>query len=145
MTFHAGRGAVWVLRGTLVVADVILTVTIVVLSRWLPFWIRWCCPIPTLVLLPLFFLYVPKLVHSLYGRVDRSAVNVSYGLLWQREIYAPLEALRTYEIWMPPLHRAFRCRTVVLRFAGGSAWLPLLDRTDVERLTTYFEVDEERT
>ncbi len=143
MTFRAGSGAVWVLRSLLAATDAVLTLAIAVAASLLQPWLWWCCPVPTVVCLPIAGLYLPKLARSLHGSVDRQAIHAAYGVLWQRELYAPVKALKTYEIWMPPLHRMLRCRTVVLRFAGGAAWLPLLDRADVERLTAYLETDEE--
>ena len=42
-------------------------------------------------------------------------------------------------VWMNWLHTVFRCRTVVLRFAGGCVWLPLLDEHVAARLTQRLE------
>lgn len=109
-------------------------------NRW-PWWCGWS------VALPLFLCgmwYAPRLTRSLRGALAPQAIYAAYGVVWTREWYVPLEALRTFEVWTPPLHRLFRCRTVVLRFAGGCAWLPLLARQDADRLAEWLARREER-
>lgn len=142
MEFRAGKGAVWILRITLIAGDLLLTVLIWFPSRLWPWWPWWCCFLPTAVLLPAAWHYVPRLTSSLHGGFDSQAVRASYGILWRREIFVPIDALRTYEVWTSPLHRLFGCRTVILRFAGGSAWLPLLDQRDAYALTVRLEAAE---
>lgn len=142
MEFRAGTGAVWVLRMVLLAA-VLLAAAVL----WLPsiFWTVWpmtCAVLPFLAV-PLGWWYDERLARSLYGTATKTAVRARYGVLWRREIFVPVSALRTFEVWTPPLHRLFRCRTVVLRFAGGAAWLPLLDKEDADRLTAWLEKGEE--
>lgn len=135
MTFTAGRGA----RALLCTLTVLLTGGITALLRllWLPFggWLL----IPPLIATGVCVGYLPRLVRSLYGAIGDEAVYVRYGVLWKRETVVPFNALRTYELWTPPLHTVFRCRTVVLRFAGGCVWLPLLDEHVAARLTQRLE------
>ncbi len=133
MTFSAGVGARAVLR-TIVIA---VTAAVVVLLRWLTGSL-WCL-VPVPLVLPLIVWYLPRLTESLHGEMDHGRVYVRYGILWRRETVVPLSALRTFETWIPPLHRLFRCRTVVLRFAGGSVFLPLLDEKTACRLTARLE------
>ncbi|MBP3435641.1 MAG: PH domain-containing protein [Clostridia bacterium] len=142
MEFRAGKGAVWILRVTLVAVNVIVAVLLWLPSCFWPWWPWWSCLFPVVAVLPLWLFYLPKLTRSLRGSFDSYAVRASYGILWRRELFVPVDALRTYEIWTPPLHRLFDCRTVILRFAGGSAWLPLLDRRDAYVLTARLEVAE---
>ena len=60
-------------------------------------------------------------------------------MLFKKELYIPLSSLRTVESWATPLHRAFRCRTIVLRFAGGAAILPLLPAAEAGELARLLE------
>ncbi len=142
MEFRAGTGAVWVLR-TVLLAAVLLAATVL----WLPslLWTDWptACAVLPLFTVPLGWWYTKRLTRSLHGAVTKTAVRARYGVLWRRELFVPVAALRTFEVWTPPLHRACRCRTVVLRFAGGAAWLPLLDKEDADRLTAWLEALEE--
>lgn len=133
MTFGAGAGALAVLR-TAVIA---VTATVVVLLRWLTDSL-WCLA-PTVVAVLLLVWYLPRLTCSLYGEMDDKRITVRYGVLWRWEMVVPLSALRTFETWTPPLHRLFHCRTVVLRFAGGCAVLPLLDDDTANRLMARLE------
>ena len=133
MTFCAGAGAKAVLRVILIG----VTALSVFLLRWLvgAFW--WCLPLPLSVFL--FWWYLPHLTGSLYGKLDTERLYVRYGILWRRETVVPLSALRTFEAWTPPLHRLFHCRTVVLRFAGGSVFLPLLDEKTAQTVAARLE------
>lgn len=139
MTFCAGRGAVRVLRTAVVVGSIVITVLLWLPSRWWLWWPWWVCVAPLPILGLLTVRYIPRLVSSFHGVFDAHAVRARYGLLWRRDVFVPLDSLRTYEVWTPPLHRLFGCRTVVLRFAGGAAWLPLLDSADAYHLTTRLE------
>ena len=78
---------------------------------------------------------IPRFVHSVCGVFGTDSIRVSFGVLLHREVFVPLKSLRTFEIWAPPLHRLFRCRTIVLRFAGGAAVLPLLSCDTAALLT----------
>ncbi len=133
MAFSAGVGARSVLR-TIVIAVIAV---VVVLLRWLTGSL-WCL-VPISLAVPLVVWYLPRLTRSLYGEMDHERLYVRYGVLWRRESVVPLDALRTFETWTPPLHRLFHCRTVVLRFAGGSVVLPLLDEKTACRLTARLE------
>lgn len=65
------------------------------------------------------------------------------GVLWRRQIFVPMQALRTFETWQTPIQRLFHCRTLILRFAGGAAILPLLPDPDALMLTRMLEECEE--
>lgn len=133
MTFSAGNGARAVLRIELV----FLTVATVLLLRWITRSL-WCL-VPIGLAAPLFVWYLPRLTDSLHGRTDRGRLYVRYGVLWHWETVVPLGALRTFEMWTPPLHRLFHCRTMILRFAGGSVFVPLLDEKTACQLARYLE------
>lgn len=143
MTFRAGKGALSLLRvGWSCLAALLAVAITIVLRRfslntvgvWLTAIPLWAAGM---------FWYLPKLSASIAGGFEEIAVRGTYGVLWKRELYVPLDALRTFEIWTPPLHRLFHCRTVVLRFAGGSALLPLLDAATARELTQALENSEE--
>lgn len=97
------------------------------------------------LLIPIGWWYAGRWCASLSVRTTETAVLVKYGLVWRRELFVSLASLRTFEVWTPPLHRVFGCRTVVLRFAGGAARIPLLAEQGAERLTAWLERVEEET
>lgn len=109
--------------------------------KWWPWWCGWVAALPLVVF---GMLYTRRLARSLHALLVPQAIHAVYGVVWTREWYVPLEALRTFEVWTPPLHRLFRCSTVVLRFAGGCAWLPLLARQDAHRLAERLARREDR-
>lgn len=86
--------------------------------------------------------YPPRYVASLHGQFDGDAVRAVKGVLWKREVYIPVSALRTVETGSTPLQRLFRCRTVVLRFAGGAVMLPLLPDRQAAELAGRLEQPE---
>lgn len=134
MIFSAGRGAIPILRIGVCFVTAPPTAVLFFVFPHAPWWV-----LPPAVAAPVLLYYVPRLAASLYGDMDPQRVYVRYGLIIRREMVVPLHALRTFECWTPPLHRLFRCRTVVLRFAGGCVWLPLLDAKTAERLTVRLE------
>lgn len=89
------------------------------------------------------WIYVARWARSLGGTVTSHTVYVRYGLVWKREILIPVTALRAVELWTPPLHRVFRCRTAVLRFAGGAVRVPFLSAAEARQLCALLEKAEE--
>ena len=141
MTFTAGRGAIGVLRAAWSIILLLPAGALVVLCRCAAAWrMGW------LLLVAVWgagmWYYLPRLCRSLQGVFGKQAVHFCVGVWWKREVFVPLDALRNFEVWAPPLHRLFHCRTVVLRFAGGSAWLPLLGETVVHDLTAFLKESE---
>ena len=143
MIFRAGNGALPLLRvgWSCLAALFAIAVTVVLRHFSLNIVGIWLTAVPLWAVV--MFWYLPKLSASITGSFEEVAVRGTYGVLWKRELYVPLDALRTFEIWTPPLHRLFHCRTVVLRFAGGSALLPLLDVATAHELTQALENSEE--
>ena len=133
MTFGASAGARAVLRTVVIAVSAAVTVLIRRITDSL-----WCLT-PAVVAVFLLVWYLPRLTRSLYGEMDDRRITVQYGVLWQRETVVSLSSLRTFETWTPPLHHLFHCRTVVLRFAGGCAVLPLLDNDTAKHLTARLE------
>lgn len=142
MEFRAGKGAVWILRILIIAVALVLTGVLLFLPYGGMQWLRAVGIIFGAVLAALGMWYASQLSRSVCGSLDSSSARIVYGVLWRRETVVPLDALRTYEVWAPPLHRLFHCRTVILRFAGGSAWMPLLSRRDAERLIEQLECAE---
>ena len=141
MTFSAGRGAPALLRILWTAAAGLTTGLLLLLRRWIaPLW--WS-PFLLLLWAAGMWWYLPRLCRSLRGTVEPTAIRFSLGVWWRREVFLPVDALRNFEVWAPPLHRLLGCRTVVLRFAGGSAWLPLLDEITVRDLMPLLEKCEE--
>lgn len=86
--------------------------------------------------------YPPRYRASLKGSFDGVAVHAFKGVLWRHEIFVPTDALRTIEMCSTPAQRLFGCRCVILRFAGGSAVLPLLPVQQAEALVRALERDQ---
>ncbi len=139
MTFTIGNGAkgwlytVW----TLLILVIGSTVHLFLWWQFQPIWWLWFGWLGLWITGTLW--YCPAYCRSLSGRIDFAAVHVEKGVWWHRHTLVPLPSLRTFEIWSLPLHRLFHCRTVVLRFAGGSTRLPLLDAETAARLTALLE------
>lgn len=137
MRFEIGSGAVWLFRTVWTVLVVFLALT----ARWLS-----ARPSSILVGVALAMTfgwwYTVRWSRSLLGSVDKCTVYVRYGVWRQREALIPLSALRAVEIWTLPLHRVFRLRTVVLRFAGGAMRIPFLSVADARRLCDFLESAE---
>lgn len=83
--------------------------------------------------------YPPRYADVFQGSCDGTAIRAVKGVLWKRELFVPLSALRTFEMSATPVQRIFRCRSVVLRFAGGAVLLPLLPEQQAEQLAAVIE------
>lgn len=139
MTFTIGNGAKNWLRSVWTLLITAATIGIFLFLRWRAYphwwlWLGWLIGWTIGI-----FWYVPAYCRSLKGWLDGTAVHVEDGVWWHRHTMVPLSSLRTFEVWSLPLHRLFGCRTVILRFAGGSTRLPLLDTETVARLTALLE------
>ncbi len=133
MTFDAGRGAVAVMRSAVVVVLLIAAAVVrMVIGD------GWWYAIPLLIYSG-FWWYCGRFAKSLSGEMRGAYIRIRYGVLWHRETCVPIRALRTFETFVLPLHRIFRCRTIVLRFAGGSVWLPLLDESTAQAVARKLE------
>ncbi len=144
MDFRAGAGATRLMRIVVGAAATALAMVLWLPSCFFAAWSAWWAVVPLVLSVPITLWYVPRFTRSIRGALTDEAVYAAYGIVWQRELFVPVEALRTFEIWTLPLHRLFRCRTVILRFAGGAAWLPLLEETQAYALTEWLEHKEDR-
>jgi membrane protein YdbS with pleckstrin-like domain len=142
MKFGAGNGAVSVLRTVTAAVTAVPVILLIGLAMngWTAFW--WI-GIPLSAGAAVGGWYCPRWQASVHGECCPRHIRIAYGVWLQKEVVVPVSSLRTFEIWAPPLHRIFRCRTVILRFAGGAAVLPLLDRNSAAALTAILERNEE--
>lgn len=139
MDFKIGSGAVWLLRTIWSMIIFLIAVTVQMLFS-LRITILYLC---ALVLGGIGWWYAGRWTSSFYGSVSTHTVYVRYGILWRREALISITALRAVELWTPPLHRLFCCRTAILRFAGGAIQVPFLSRADARRLCKFLESAEE--
>ncbi len=138
MSFETDKNAVWLLRLVWTAAAATAAGIGTVMGLRV-FYVPWLWVIGAAVWTAGWFWYLPRLCRRFRGVYDGKTVRTQSGALWQKETIVPLSSLRTFEVWIPPLHSLFGCRTVVLRFAGGSAWLPLMDAQTARRLTALLE------
>ncbi|HBT65700.1 MAG TPA: hypothetical protein DEB10_13670, partial [Ruminococcaceae bacterium] len=83
--------------------------------------------------------YPHRYADELHGSFDGKAVRATTGVFTKKRIFVPVNALRTYELCSTPLQRLFGCRTMILRFAGGAAYLHHLPKDQAEMLTAALE------
>ena len=141
MTLTISTGAPRLLRVVWTAVTLGVGIAATVFRGWLPMWYGFVWCVVAVAWVWGVFVHVPRYCRAFGGEYDGQAVCWHGGVWWRRETRVPLSALRTFEVWAPPLHRLFRCRTMVLRFAGGSAWLPLLSESLAAALTAHFEGD----
>lgn len=87
--------------------------------------------------------YPTRYAELLHGSFDGSAIRATTGVFIKKQLFVPIKALRTFELCSTPVQRLFGCRTVILRFAGGAAFLPLLPADQAEKLVSELESIEE--
>ncbi len=143
MTFQAGEGARRVLRLWIALAGVLASGLTGLLAGLLTPWLLLLTALVSVLTVFLFLWYPQRYAASLKGGFDGEAVRAQMGVLWRRQIFVPMQALRTFETWQTPIQRLFHCRTLILRFAGGAAILPLLPDPDALMLTRMLEECEE--
>lgn len=142
MEFRAGDGARRVLMALAALLTVLSAGVVGLLAGLISPWLLLGLIPVGLAGLLAFLWYPPRFAASLSGSFDGTAVRASVGVLWRKEIFVPMNALRTFECWKLPLHRFWNCRTIILRFAGGATMLPLLREEDAIRLVERLEETE---
>lgn len=143
MLFWAGDGAPQVLRIWIALSGVAATALSGMVAGLFTPWLLLLSALVALATVVLFLWFPPRYADSVHGSFDGTAVRGTKGVLWRREVFIPMNALRTFEILDTPVQRHFGCRTLLIRFAGGSAVLPLLAKGDAERLVRLLEEAEE--
>ncbi len=142
MEFRAGDGARKVLMTLIALLTVLAAGLIGLLAGLFSPWILLGLIPVSVSGLFVFLWYPPRFAASLSGTFDGTAVRASMGVIWQKEIFVPMNALRTFECWKLPFHRFWKCRTIILRFAGGATMLPLLREEDAQLLVERLEETE---
>ncbi len=139
MEFHTGDGACKVLAIWIAALGVMgATFTGALAGLFTP----WLLIVSGLVVVATLFgaiWYPPQYARSLSGRCGEDEVYAEKGVFWRQEVFIPVSSLRTVESWVTPLQKLFRCRTIILRFAGGAAILPLLPDAQAQELTRRLE------
>lgn len=143
MRFCAGDGAQQVLRLWIALAGVAVTAVVAMLAGLITPWLLIGCGMVGAATLFLFLWYPARFARSLQGHFDGGAIRAEMGVLWRRQLFIPMDALRTFEIWGTPIQRKWKCRCLILRFAGGSTILPLLSEADAFYLAKLLEEAEE--
>ncbi len=87
----------------------------------------------------LWWWYPARYASTLRGHIDQNALYIVSGVWFRRETYVPFEAIRAFECWTLPFERLWRCRTVVLRVAGGTVFLLLLPQQQAADLLNWLE------
>ncbi len=142
MTFRAGHRAREMLSLQIGIVGAVLTALLCLCSVWVTPWLWILTVLFVPVTLVMVCWYPRAYVRVLRGSYDGAAIHVVKGVFWRRETLVPMPALRTFECWTLPLGRLFDCHTVVLRFAGGTAMLPMLGGRDAEKLTVLLSKEE---
>lgn len=139
MEFQAGAGACRVLRLWMAGIGILASSFIGLLAGLLTPLLLIGSGLTGLVTLVGALWYPPRYARFLQGSCTSEAVRAVKGVFWKQELFIPVSSLRTVESWTTPLHRIFRCRSIVLRFAGGAAFLPLLPEAQAQKLTRLLE------
>ena len=139
MEFQVGDGARKVLTLWIAGTGVLAAFLIGALAGLLTPWLLIGSGLVAAATVAVCFWYPTRFVRSFRGSCREEALRAEIGVLFKKELYIPLSSLRTVESWVTPLHRAFRCRTIGLRFAGGAAILPLLPAAEAGELARLLE------
>ncbi len=137
MEFQAGPGARKILILWFSGAGVAAVTVIGALAGLLTPWLLLGCAAVGIATVILVWWYPPRYAARLRGLCDHQVLRAEKGVCWKKDLVIPLSSLRTVESWTTPLHRRYGCRTVVLRFAGGAAVLPLLEEEQAKQLARH--------
>ena len=88
--------------------------------------------------------YPLRFAAALQGTFDGQILQAHSGVLLARTIYIARRSLRNFELLAPPLHRHYGCRTLLLRFAGGTVILPCLPAQQALELFRAFQAEEKQ-
>lgn len=139
MRLQADSGARKVLMVWISAAGMIAVALISALAGFFTSWLLILSGLIGALTVFAFLWYPPRYVSSMNGSFDGTAVRAVKGVIWKQELYVPVSALRTFEISATPVQRLFRCRSVILRFAGGAVLIPLLPKQQAEQLEKIME------
>lgn len=139
MHFEADSGAIKVLTVWIsaagIIAEMLISALAGLITRWF-FVGSWVVGAVTVFAA---IWYPPRYASALKVSFDGIAIRASIGVFRKQEIFVPIKALKTFELCSTPVQRLFKCGTVILRFAGGAAYLPLLPAAQAKDLTDALE------
>lgn len=139
MHFAADNSAVRILTIWISVSGIAATSLLSAIAGLVTPWFLLLSGISGLLTVFLALWYPRRYADTMRGSFDGKAIRAVTGVFTKKNIYVPIGALRTFETVTTPLQRLYGCRTVILRFAGGSAILPLLPTEQAQRLTAALE------
>ncbi len=145
MTFLAGQGAAKLLKIYILLTGTLVCLLCITAAILFSIWILTAAATAASLTVFAAAWYAPRYVKSIEGYYDSRALRMFKGVWWQKEILIPMPALRTFEYWLFPLGKRYDCGSVVLRFAGGMALLPLLCEEDAARLINVLKQEERIT
>mgnify|MGYP000870013180 CR=1 FL=1 len=142
MHFAADKGAVMVLRIWISAAGIAATSLI---SAFAGLFTPWLLILSALTGMATVFAawYPRRYVDVMHGDFDGVAVKAVTGVFQRKQLFVPMTALRTFELRSTPVQRLFGCSTVILRFAGGAAFLNLIPAKQAEELIAVLEKYED--
>lgn len=143
MNFSAAPGTRTALSLWIALAGVLLTALTGLLAGLFTPWLLVLAGVEITAAVFLALWYPPRYAAALHGSFDGTAIQAVKGVLWKKEVFVPLTALRTLEIWSTPIEQAARCRMLTLRFAGGAVVLPFLSRETAAQLAAQLEAAEQ--
>lgn len=143
MTFAAAPGARLALALWIALAGTLLTALTGLIAGLFTPWLLLLAGFEIAATVGFALWYPPRFTASLHGRFDGTAIHAVKGVLWKKEVFVPLTALRTLETFSTPIERLAGCRILTLRFAGGSVLLPFLSRDEAARLAALLEAAED--
>lgn len=142
MTFQAGNGAKKVLVSWMSATGIAAAGLCGLLAGLLSDWLFIGAGAVSLLTVFGVLWYPPHYIRRMQGSFDGHAIRAVKGVFWRKELFIPMNALRTFECWSSPVQTLFGCRTLILRFAGGAALLPLLSAEQAKALTLLLEKAE---
>lgn len=143
MHFTVGRGAVKVLTVWICAGGITATALISALAGLITPWLLVGSSIAGTATIFAALWYPPRYADVFSGSFDGVAVRATIGVIRRQQIFVPIKALRTFELCSDPVQRIFKCRTIILRFAGGAVYLPLLPETQAFELAQNMEKYED--
>ncbi|HPU58802.1 MAG TPA: PH domain-containing protein [Candidatus Avimonas sp.] len=139
MQLSADKGAEKVITLWITLAGVAASSIISALAGLITPWLLILTIIAGVITVVAAIWYPPEYARHFKGSFDGYAIRATTGVFIKKELFVPVKALRTFDLCSTPVQRLFGCRTVILRFAGGAALLPLLPAGQAEKLVSELE------
>lgn len=143
MQFAADKGAAKVITVWISALGIAATSGISALAGLISPWLLPLAAVCGIATVAAAIWYPPRYIKLFSGSFDGNAIRATSGVIIKKELFVPVKALRTFDLCSTPVQRFFGCRTIVLRYAGGSAFLPLLPVQQAEKLVAELEKIED--